>query len=181
VPLRKSRRLVSANDIVSRGRRAHDGADDSQMGPAPAEVAGERLLDVGFTRVLAGGQEGRGLHDHAVDAVAALHGLLVDEGLLYGMRTLRRAETFQRDDLLRPDRRERHHARAHRLAVEMHRAGTALREAAAEARAVECQIVAESVEQRHLGILDGHGDRSAVDIEGNRGGHDQIGSWSAGG
>src|SRR5437899_400880 len=72
------------------------------MGPAPAQVAGERLLDVDFTRVLAGGQEGGGLHDHAVDAVAALHGLLIDEGLLHGMRPLRRAETFQRDDLLCP-------------------------------------------------------------------------------
>src|SRR5882762_4822033 len=121
------------------------------MGPAPAEVAGERLLDVGFTRVLAGGQERGGLHDHAVDAVAALHGLLIDEGLLHGMRPLRRAETFERDDRLRPDRRQRHHAGAHRLAVEMHSAGAALGEAAAEARAVESQVVAERVEQRHLG------------------------------
>src|SRR5258705_10283949 len=122
------------------------------MGPASAEIAGERLLDVGFTRVLAGGQEGRGLHDHAVDAVPALHGLLVDECLLHGMRTLRRAETLQRDDLLCPDRRQRHHAGAHRLPVEMYGADAALGEAAAEARAVESQLVAESVEQRHLGI-----------------------------
>src|SRR3989441_2561423 len=107
------------------------------MSPAPAQVAGERLLDVGFTRVLAGGQEGGGLHDHAVDAVAAVHGLLIDKGLLHGMRPLRRAETFQRDDLLCPDRREGHHAGAHRLAVEMHGAGAALSEATAEARRSE--------------------------------------------
>src|SRR2546425_4864113 len=151
------------------------------MSPAPAQVAGERLLEVGFTRVLPGGQEGGDLHDHAVDAVAALHGLLIDESLLHGMRTLWRAETFEREDLLRPDRRERHHAGAHRLAVEMHGAGAALGEAAAEARTVESQVIAESVEQRHLGIVDRDGDRSTVDIEGNRGGHDQSGSWSAGG
>ena len=97
------------------------------------------------------------------------------------MRPLRRAETFQRDDLLCPDGRERHHAGAHRLAVEMHGAGAALGEAAAEGRTVESQVIAESVEQRHLGIVDRHGDRSTVDIEGNCGGHNQSGSWSAGG
>src|SRR5207237_7925681 len=82
------------------------------------------------------------------------------------------AETFEGDDLLCPDRRERHHAGAHRLAVEMHGAGAALGEAAAEARAVESQVIAERVEQRHLGIVDRNRDRSTVDIEGNRGGHD---------
>ncbi len=46
------------------------------------------------------GEERRRFHDHAVDAVAALGGLFLDEGALHRMRLLRRAEAFERDDLL---------------------------------------------------------------------------------
>ena len=43
---------------------------------------------------------------------------------------------------------DRRHARAHRLAVDQHRAGAALREPAAELRAVQLEVVAQDVEQR---------------------------------
>ncbi len=46
------------------------------------------------------------------------------------------------------DRLDRQHAGAHRLAVDMDGAGAALREAAAELRSFEREIVAQHVEQR---------------------------------
>ena len=49
----------------------------------------------------------------------------------------------------RADRRD---AGAHRLAVDQHRAGAALRQPAAELGAVELEIVAQHVEQRRVGL-----------------------------
>ncbi len=85
---------------LRRAGRAHDRPDDAGMGAAAAEVVGERLLDLRLGRLLVVGEERGGLHDHAVDAVAALHRLLLDEGALHRMRLLRRAEAFERHDLL---------------------------------------------------------------------------------
>ena len=69
------------------------------------------------------------------------------------------------------DRRDRRDAGADRLAVEMHRAGAALREAAAEMRVVEADVVTQGIKQRHvrIGI-----DRMvfAVDVEGEFLGHE---------
>src|SRR6266571_3931789 len=136
----------------SRARRgALDGLDDADMGAAATEIAGERLSDIGLARLLVLRQERGGLHDHAVDAVAALHRLRVDEGLLHRMRLLDRAEALQRNDLLGlrelADRRD---ARAHGDAVDVDRAGAALAEPAAEARPVQLEVVAQRIEQRHL-------------------------------
>ena len=81
--------------LPSRIRRAHDRLDDADMRPAAAEIVCERLLDFRLGRLLVGGEERGRLHDHAVDAVAALRRLLFDEGFLHGMRACRRAEPFQ--------------------------------------------------------------------------------------
>ena len=80
------------------------------------------------------------------------------------MRLLRRAEAGEGHDLGVADRRHRRHAGADRLAVEMHRAGAALRQAAAEMRIVEADVVAQRIEQRHVRIgIDGVG--LAVHVE----------------
>ncbi len=83
-------------------------------------------------------QEGRGRHDPAVDAVAALRHLLFDIGGLQRMRLLGRSEPGHRHDLAVADGRHRRDAGADRLAVQMHGAGAALREPAAELR--DCSI-----------------------------------------
>ena len=57
-------------------------------------------------------------------------------------------QTFERRDLGARDRGDRPDARAHGLALDDHGAGPALAEAAAEARAVQVEVVAEDVEQR---------------------------------
>ena len=47
---------------------------------------------------------------------------------------------------------DRHRAGAHRLAVDMHRAGAALRDAAAEFRAGQADHVAQHPKQRRIGL-----------------------------
>src|SRR5256885_14300791 len=65
--------------------RALDGADNSQMRSAAAQILRERGANLRVGGLAVGLQQGCGLHDHAVDAVAALRGLLVDERLLQSM------------------------------------------------------------------------------------------------
>src|SRR6266446_3906375 len=104
-------------------------------------------------------------HDPAIDAIGALIHLLLDPGGLERMRLLRRAETGKRGDLSLGDGGHRRNARAYRLSVDMHGAGAALAEAATEARIVEAKLVAQRVEQRHFGIIDGDHVHLAVDVE----------------
>src|SRR2546425_2475500 len=98
--------------------RALDGTDDSQMGSTAAQILRERGTNLLLAGLAVGLQQGRGLHDHAVDAVAALGGLLVNERLLQRVRLSRRAQPFERHDLPAHRRGYRHRARAHRLAVD---------------------------------------------------------------
>src|SRR5262249_29661698 len=80
----------------------------------------------------------------------------------------RRAEAGKGDDLAAAHRRHRRHAGAHRLAVDVHGAGAALRQPAAEMRVVERELVAQRVEQRHVGIGIDRVDL-AVHVEGHSG------------
>ena len=137
---------------------------------AAALQPGQRVADLGVGRLLLVAQErGRG-HDPAVDAVAALRHLFLDVSGLQRMRLVRRAEAGERDDLAVADRRDRRDAGADRLAVEMHGAGAALGEPAAEMRIVQAEIVAQRVEQRHV-LVRLHGVHLAVDVEGKLLGH----------
>ena len=111
-----------------------------------------------------------GAHDHAGDAVAALRRLLGLEGdrQQAGLAVGRR-QAFERAHLAIAQRGDRHEAGEDRLAVEQDGAGAALAQPAAELGAVECQLVAQHVEQRRVGIdidlvglaVDGEGDHFA--------------------
>src|SRR6202040_905923 len=59
---------------------------DPEMGSAATKIVRQLGFDLLFRRFSVVRQQGGGLHDHAVDAVAALHGLLVHEGLLERVR-----------------------------------------------------------------------------------------------
>src|SRR5262249_8101343 len=110
----------------------------------------------------------------AVDAVAALRHLLLHVSLLDRMRLLGRAQASEGDDLA-AHRRHRRHAGSHRLAVDVHGAGAALRQAAAEMRVVERELAAQRVEQRHVGIgIDGLD--LAIHVEGHSG-HGCMSPW----
>src|SRR5262249_29093595 len=115
------------------GRALHR-ADHAQMRPAAAEVVGKRPLDLGHARILVLREQRDGPNDHAVETVAALHRLFVDEGLLHGRWLVGTAEALERHDLSRSDRREFDLAGKHRFAVQQHHAGAALAKSAAEAR-----------------------------------------------
>src|SRR5688500_2990982 len=88
--LRKSRREnFSIFMVVPLGhhfRGALHRLDDAHVRAAAAQIVGERLPDLGVARALVLREQVGGLHDHAVDAVAALHRLLLDEGLLQRVR-----------------------------------------------------------------------------------------------
>src|SRR5262249_33812048 len=107
-------------------------------------------------------------HDHAIDAVAALRRLLRDESLLEGMRLIERAHSFDRGDLTRCHRADRGDAGTHGLAIDEHGTGAALRQPAAEFRAVELEIVAKHVEQRRVRL---GGNRAAHPIDFEVDGH----------
>src|SRR5439155_4503992 len=61
------------------------------MRAAAAEIVSERLLDLVVVCMGVLIEQCFRLHDHAVDAIAALHRLLVDEGLLQRVRLCRSA------------------------------------------------------------------------------------------
>src|SRR5499427_5877137 len=102
------------------------------MRAAAALEPGEGVLDLGVGRLLLLIEQRRRGHDPAVDAVAALRHLLLDIGLLDRVWLLRRAETGERDDLAGAHRRDRGDAGAYGRAVDVHGAGAALRQPAAE-------------------------------------------------
>src|SRR6516164_4210669 len=77
-----------------RSGRPHDRLDDARMRATTAEIVGERVLDLSFGRLFGRRQECGRLHDHAVDAVAALHRLLIDEGALHGVESPSSVTTF---------------------------------------------------------------------------------------
>jgi hypothetical protein len=82
------------------------------------------------------------------------------------MWPLRCAEAGERRDLLALHGADRCDAGARRPAVDVHGAGAALGEAAAELRVVERQVGAQRVEQRH-GRLGSELARFAVDDKAN--------------
>src|SRR4051795_10692268 len=112
----------------------------------------QRGADVRLARAGFALEQRLGAHHHAGDAVAALRGLRLDEGLLHRSRFFRRAEAFDRADLASLEDRDRRDAGEDRLAVGEHRAGAALAEAAAELGAVQAQILAQHVEERRRAV-----------------------------
>src|SRR3954447_21937904 len=121
---RGSWRLYPAHALAGGGV---DRGTDALIAAATANV-GDGGIDVGVGRagiVL----EQRGYrHDHSALAIAALRNVEFDPRPLHGMQGIVGPETFDGGDVLVPDRANRQCAGAHRLAVDMHRAGAALRD-----------------------------------------------------
>src|SRR5881296_1776540 len=107
---------------------ALDGADRGAVGTAAADEVFQRVLDLRIGGLgIALAQLGRG-QDPAADAIGALRDLLLEPGLLDWVRPLGRAEASERGDPAAFERRHRRDAGAHRVAVDLHRAGAALAE-----------------------------------------------------
>src|SRR5580704_12833909 len=145
---------------------ALDGAEDARISAATADIAIHVANDVVAARILVGRQQRRGLHDLAGLAVAALRHLQVEPGLLQRMVAIGR-QSFDGGDVLARHHRDRRLARAHRLAVEMNRAGAAHACAAAVFRAGELEVLPHDPQQWCFRtgihtcrlIIDGEGDR----------------------
>src|SRR5580704_12293969 len=145
---------------------ALDGAEDARIGAATADIAIHVANDVVAARILVRRKQRRGLHDLPGLAIAALRHLQIEPGLLQRMVAVGR-QALDGGDVLARHHGDRRLARAHRLAVEMHRAGAAHAGAAAVFRAGELEVLAHNPEQRrfrtgiHTGrfVIDGEGDR----------------------
>ena len=119
-------------------------------------VPGHALPDLRVGRVRVAIEQRLRGQDLPVLAEAALRHLLVDPGLLHRVQLAVLRQPFERGDLGALHRGHRPDARPHRLALDEHRAGAALAEAAAEARALQAEVVAQDVEQRRRRV-DVHG------------------------
>src|SRR5882757_9047903 len=71
---------------------AHRGSDNLDMRAAAAEIVAQRFQHLVLGRIWVARQQRLGGDDHAVETVAALRGLLADEGILHRIRMLARTE-----------------------------------------------------------------------------------------
>ena len=132
-------------------RSAMDGGANANVGGAAADVAVHGEVDVAIRRRRVEAEQRRGAHDLAGLAIAALRHVERDPRLLHGGALLA-VQALDGRDLAAADRRDRQRARAHRLAVDIHRARAALRDAAAVFRAGEPDAIADCPQQGRIGI-----------------------------
>src|SRR5882672_11730398 len=76
-----------------------DGVANAHVGPAAADVAGHRIVDIGIGRTRIAGEQRCSRHDLARLAVAALHDFTVEPGLLDLGAGRGRADRLDRRDL----------------------------------------------------------------------------------
>src|SRR5687768_13978914 len=105
--------------IASRSARSRllDGIADVDIGPAAADVAGHRVVDIGIGRVRVACQQRRSGHDLARLAVPALRDLAVEPGLLDPSTRRCGTDRLDRCDLSRADAVDRGDAGAGGLTV----------------------------------------------------------------
>jgi hypothetical protein len=125
---------------------------NAQIGPAAADVAGHRVVDIGIRRMRVARKQRRSRHDLARLAVAALNDLAVEPGLLdLGARRCR-ADRLDRRDLRGANAVDIGDAGTGGDAIDMHGAGAAQRHAAAELGAGHAQHVAQHPEERRVAV-----------------------------
>src|SRR5215510_11577362 len=151
---RKSRREVWVRSIGRplrhrSGGGALDRAQDRHVRSAAALEPDQRVADLTVARLRLVAEQRGGGHHPARQTIAALRDLLGDERLLERMGPVRRAEAGDGRDLLALNGTDRCDARARGLPIDVHGAGAALGQAAAELRIGHPQVVAQGVEQWH--------------------------------
>jgi hypothetical protein len=146
---------------------------DLLVGAAAADI-GDGRVDVGIGGLRLGLEQGGDRHDHAALAVPALRYVALDPRLLHRVHLALPGQALDGHHLLAHRRDGGVQAGAHRLAVDVHGAGAALRHAAAVFGAGQADPFADRPEQR--GIV-GHVDvvRGAVNVES---GHEKPPYWN---
>src|SRR3954454_24077524 len=137
-------RLAALGGELDRGAHAVVGAAAADVGDVGVDVR------VGRLRLLR--EKRRGGHHHPGLAIAALRHVEREPGLLDRMRAVRRQPLDGDDLLVRADRAQGQRAGARRDAVDMHRAGAALGDAAAVLGASHAELLANEPEQRRVGL-----------------------------
>ena len=133
-----------AGDVLLDVALAVQRVDDRAIAGAAADIALERMRQVGLVRLV---ERGRGRrHDHAGRAVAALEGLRIVERLLDGMHLAVLGEALDGRDLAALAAEGGHQAGVERLAVEPHRAGAAVAGVAALLDAEHLQVAQEGAQ-----------------------------------
>jgi hypothetical protein len=122
-----------------------DGGDNADIGAATTQIAAHEFADRGAASRLAAADAGDGRHDLVGGAVAALEGVVVDEGCLHGVQGVALGEAFDRGDGAALD-----------LGGESQAgddgAGAALAVIAAFFRAREPEPLAQEVKERGAGV-----------------------------
>jgi len=134
--------------------------NDCDVGSAPAQIwrwtgCGERLFDLRQGRIGIAFEEFGSLDHHPVLAKSALRSLLLDPGLLDGVKSVfrfrdretlllgpPRGQAFERGDFLVRHARDRRNAGTDFLPVDQNSTGSALSQSTAELRADQLEIVA---------------------------------------
>ena len=127
--------------------RQFDRVENLLIAGAAADIAAEPLLDLLAVGKRIGAQRRGRRHHHAGDAIAALAGAGLVEGLLQHAQFAGRGQRFDRLDRRALRLGDRHQAGFHQHAVDEHRAGAAFAGAAAFLVAGEVEIVAHEIEQ----------------------------------
>src|ERR1039458_9960568 len=143
-----------------------DGAADAWISAAAANLA-KIAIDVGVSWLWMFLQERRRRHDLPGLAVAALRDLLSEPRLLHRVLAVGRQAFYCGDDLA-DDVADLDTAGAHGLAVHMHGAGAAQRDAATKFCSGQSDFVADDPKQRRL-RLDIEPMRLSVDCDGDHG------------
>ena len=113
-----------AGDVLLDVALAAQGIVDRAITGAAAEIALQRMRQVGLVRLV---ERGRGRrHDHAGGAVAALEGLGVVERLLHGMKLAVLGETLDGRDLAPVGAERGHETGMERLVIDPYGAGAAV-------------------------------------------------------
>src|SRR5258707_1392236 len=135
-----------AHGLSARGYRL----DDIVVAGTAAEIALELVADgvvVEFVAFAVHDIDRR--HDHARRAVAALQPVVLAKSLLHRMqRPVRFSEPLDRDDIGTVELPGKDRAGFHRLAVDVHHAGAALRGIAADMGAGQAQVLAQELHQK---------------------------------
>ena len=136
----------------SSGRSPAHGRHDLLVSGAAAEVARERLPDLGVARRRVCGKEGFQGHQDAGGAITALQAVLAAEGLLQRVQRVAVRQRFHRLDRGAVRLHRKHQAGAHRGAVQKHGAGAADAVLAAHVGAGKSRFVPDEVREQEPGL-----------------------------
>src|SRR2546427_160234 len=147
--------VVAMDSSPPGGRGARDFGDRGQhlrVAGAAAQVAGDSVADLFFGRVWILGEQRRRRHQHPRDAEATLRHAKSHERVLERMKGIETSQSFDRPHRATARLHREHETARHRLAVEVDGARAAVAGAAAFLGPGQGEVLAERVQQRHIGL-----------------------------